>query len=60
LFILGLEISRRVLSEGTVRSRPLRVKIKDFTEKSGKMSPGLTTMPSANNDDILRQVSSWR
>jgi len=55
-----LEISNLSLSKGTVRSSPLRVKIKDFTEKSGKMSPGLTTIPSAKKEDILRHDSSWR
>jgi len=55
-----LELSNLVLSKGTVRSSPLRLKIKDFTEKSGKISPGLTTMPSAKKEDILRHDSSWR
>jgi len=55
-----LELSNLVFSKGTVISSPLRLKIKDFTEKSGKISPGLTTIPSANKEDILRHDSSWR
>lgn len=58
--VLLTQKSNWALSKGTVVSNPLRVKIKEFTEESGKMSPRLTTIPSAKKDDILKQDSSWR
>jgi hypothetical protein len=46
------------MSKGTVTSNSLRVKTKEFTEKSGKTAPGLTTIPSARKEEILKQDPS--